>query len=330
MLLAGDIGGTKTRLGVFSPDSGARLPLAEDTFPSADFPSLEAVITKFLSAASLEVKQASFGVAGPVIKSHAKITNLNWEINAPDLQTRFNLSKVHLLNDMVSMAAAVPWLDEGDLHTLVPGIPETGGTIALIAPGTGLGESYLTWDGNRYHPYGSEGGHSDFAPSNKLEIKLLQFLRKKYKHVSCERVCSGSGIPNIYAFFKHSKSIEEPGWLAERLAVTEDATPVIARAAVDETKPCEICRMTMNTFISILGAEAGNLALKVLSTGGVYLGGGIPPRILPALGGERFRKAFLGKGRMKRILKQIPVKVITNRKVALIGAACFGLEHWET
>ena len=315
--------------GSFRPDSGARHPLTVDTFPSTDFPSLEAVITKFLSVAGLEVEQASFGVAGPVLKNHAKITNLSWEINAPDLQTRFNLSRVHLLNDLVSMAAAVPWLDEGDLHTLVPGTHETGGTIALIAPGTGLGKSYLTWDGKRYHPYGSEGGHSDFAPSNKLEIKLLQFLRKKYKHVSCERVCSGSGIPNIYAFFKDTKSAKEPGWLTERLAVTEDATPVIARAALDETKPCEICRLTMDTFVSILGAEAGNLALKVLSTGGVYLGGGIPPRILPALGGERFKKAFLGKGRMKRILEQIPVNVITNRKVALLGAAYFGLERWE-
>jgi glucokinase len=227
------------------------------------------------------------------------------------------------------MAAAIPWMDERDLHTLVPGTREPGGTIALIAPGTGLGESYLTWDGNRYHPYGSEGGHSDFAPSNKLEIKLLQFLSKKYKHVSCERVCSGIGIPNIYAFIKDGKYAKEPGWLSDRLAKTEDATPVIATAALDQTKPSKICRLTLDTFVSILGAEAGNLALKVLSTGGVYLGGGIPPRILPALEGERFSKAFLGKGRMKRILKQIPVNVITNRKVALIGAAYFGLERWK-
>ncbi len=329
MLLAGDIGGTKTNLAVFSPVSGARVPLVESTFPSADFPTLDAVITRFLSETDLVVEQASLGVAGPVLKDHAKITNLKWEINALDLQAQFNLSRVHLLNDLVSMAAAVPWLDERDLNALVPGTPETGGTIVLIAPGTGLGESYLTWDGNRYHPYGSEGGHSDFAPSNKLEIKLLQFLRKKYKHVSCERVCSGSGIPNIYAFFKDGNYAEEPGWLAQELANTDDAAPVIAGAALDETKPCEICRLTLNTFVSILGAEAGNLALKVLSTGGVYLGGGIPPRILPALEDERFRKAFLGKGRMKRVLQQIPVNVITNRKVALIGAAFFGLEHWK-
>ena len=159
-------------------------------------------------------------------------------------------------------------------------------------------------------------------------MKLLQYLRKQYKHVSCERVCSGSGIPNIYAFLRDSGYAPEPEWLAEELSKAEDPTPVIVMAALDEKVDCEICRLTLSTFVSILGAESGNLALKVLSTGGLYLGGGIPPRILNALEGDNFRKSFLGKGRMKRLLKPIPVNVITNRKVALVGAAFYGLERW--
>ena len=329
MLLAGDIGGTKTSLAVFSPAYGAGMPLYSNTYQSEDFASLAEMITAFLSETGLVVEQASFGVAGPVRMNKARVTNLEWQVDADELKSKFHFTKVHLLNDLVSMAAAVPWLDERDLYNLLPGTPESGGTIAVIAPGTGLGEAFLTWDGSRYHPHGSEGGHSSFAPSNKLELKLLRHLRKQYKHVSCERVCSGSGIPNIYAFLKESGYAQEPEWLAEELLQAEDPTPVIVTAAQDGNKDCELCRLTLKTFVSILGAEAGNLALKVLSTGGLYLGGGIPPRILNALEGENFRKSFLGKGRMKRLLQPIPVNVITNHKAALIGAAFYGLERWK-
>lgn len=330
MLLAGDIGGTKTSLGIYSPDPVMGVPLYQNTYQSADYPSLDEIIKLFLSETDLKVEQASFGVAGPVIRDHAKITNLIWEIDESTLKEKFNFYKVHLLNDLFSIAAAVPWLNNNDLHPLNPGIPEPGGAIAVIAPGTGLGEAYLSWDGNRYHPHGSEGGHSDFAPSNKLEIKLLQYLRKHYKHVSCERVCSGSGVPNIYAFLKDEGYAKVPGWLEEKLSGIDDPTPVIFAAALDKDKPNKLCQLTLDVFVSILGAEAGNLALKVLSTGGVYLGGGIPLHILPALEGEKFQKSFLGKGRMKRILQPIPVNVITNPNAALVGAAIYGREHWNT
>lgn len=326
MLLAGDIGGTKTNLAIFSPEAGPTAPLAEATFPSGRYSSLEAIAQKFLAQVNLKVEQASFGVAGPVVGGRASITNLPWVIDERQLQKALNLSSVHLLNDLAAIASAIPFLESDDLHTLNEGVPVPGGAMAVIAPGTGLGEAFLTWDGSRYRAHGSEGGHAGFSPSNILEAEMLRYLMDRFDHVSCERVCSGKGIPNIYAFLKDSGYAEEPDWLAEKLAAADDPTPVIANGALDSERPCELCVATLNTFVSILGAEAGNLALKVLATGGVYLGGGIPPRILPALEDGQFMQAFCRKGRMSDLLSSIPVHVILNPKVALLGAACYGLE----
>jgi len=231
-----------------------------------------------------------------------------------------------LLNDLAAIAHAVPFLEPADLHTLNEGQPVPGGAIAVIAPGTGLGEAFLTWDGARYRPHASEGGHTDFAPNNPFEVELLRTLQDRFEHVGYERVCSGRGLPNIYAYLKDSGYAEEPAWLTEQLASTDDPTPVIVNAALDGERPCELCVATLNAFVSILGAEAGNLALKVLAGGGVYLGGGIPPRILPALEDEQFMKAFRHKGRMSDFLARVPMRVILNPKVALVGAACHGLE----
>jgi glucokinase len=325
MLLAGDIGGTKTNLAIFSSEAGLRAPLAEATFPSADYASLEALAGEFLSQVNLEVKQASFGVAGPVVGGRATITNLPWVMDETQLSEALNLSSVHLLNDLVAIAYAVPSLEPDDLYTLNEGKPAYGGTIAVVAPGTGLGEAYLTWDGTRYRAYASEGGHTDFAPTTPLEIELLRFLKDRLGHVSYERVCSGRGIPNIYTYLKESGYAEEPAWLAEQLAKAHDPTPVIAKAALDGERPCELCIATLDAFVSILGTEAGNMALKVLATGGVYLGGGIPPRILTALEKGGFMEAFQRKGRLSDLLARIPVHVILNPKVALLGAACHGL-----
>lgn len=329
MLLAGDIGGTKANLAVFSVEKCSIVPLTEMTYRSTDYPNLETLISEYLSQFDFIVTQASLGVAGPVVEDQASITNLSWSITVDALRDTFDLTRVHLLNDLVSMAAAVPRLEDQDLHTLNPGKPVHGGTIAVIAPGTGLGESYLTWDGSRYFPYASEGGHSDFAPTNQLALKLHQYLLDRFGHVSCERVCSGNGIPNIYAFLRDEKYSEEPDWLAEQLERAKDPTPIIAKAALDKKRSCKLCSLTMNTFVSILGAESGNLALKVLSSGGVYLGGGIPPRILPYLDSGIFMQAFLHKGRLASVLSQMPVHVILNRKVALLGAAYYGLDRWQ-
>jgi glucokinase len=326
MLLAGDIGGTKTSLAIVSPERGPRASLAEATFPSAAYPSLEALVREFLASGHWHPRHAAFGVAGPVVAGQASITNLPWVMDEAHLQAVLGMSSVRLLNDLAAIAQAVPWLGPDDLHTLNPGQPVSGGAIAIIAPGTGLGEGFLTWDGARYRAQASEGGHTDFAPVTPLEIELLRYLKGRYDHVSYERVCSGIGLPNIYAFLKQGGYAPEPDWLAGQLAGADDPTPVIVQAAMDSQRPCELCRVTLQTFVSILGTEAGNWALKVMATGGVYLGGGIPRRILPPLRDERFMQAFQSKGRMAPLLARIPVHVILNPQVALLGAAYHGLE----
>jgi len=324
-VLAGDIGGTKSNLAIFTAEAGLRAPLAEATFPSGNYPSLEVLVREFFSRVRIKVDRASFGVAGPVVKGHARITNLPWVMDEAKLADALGLSSVHLLNDLLAFAHAVPFLIEEDLRVLNKGRAASGGAIVVVAPGTGLGEAYLTWNGTKYQAYPSEGGHADFAPSNELEAGLLQYLLERFEHVSYERVCSGSGLVNIFAYLKARGYAEEPDWLAEQLVSAHDPAPVIVKAALDNRSPCRLCQDTLNMFISILGAEAGNMALKMTASGGVYLGGGIPPRILPALQGGPFMDAFRRKGRMARLMAEIPVRVILNPKVALLGAACHGM-----
>lgn len=326
MLLAGDIGGTKTHLAIFSAGADGPALMVEKTFASERYPNLEAIVHEFLQQIDLPVSQATFGVAGPVVAGQAEITNLPWVMEEAQLQEALNLSSVRLLNDLEAIANGVPFLGPADLHPLNEGQATAGGAIAVIAPGTGLGEAFLTWDGSRYQAHPSEGGHTDFGPNNLFEMDLLRYLQGQFGHVSYERICSGSGLPNIYAYLKDIGFADEPDWLAAQLAAAEDPTPVIVNAALDEERACGLCVATLNAFVSILGAEAGNLALKVLATGGVYLAGGIPPRILPALEHERFIEAFRSKGRFSDLLARIPVYVVMNPRVALLGAACHGLE----
>ena len=323
--LAGDLGGTKTNLAIFSPARGPHLPVVEATFASGAYPNLTTLVQQFLEQVKLPVQHACFGVAGPVVGGGATITNLPWQLEEGALAQELGLVTVTLLNDLVAGAYAIPNLALTDLHTLAPGAPTPNGALAVIAPGTGLGEAFLLHDGARYRAYPSEGGHADFAPGNDFEAGLLHYLRGAFGHVSWERVCSGKGIPNIYEYLKVIDFAEEPAWLTAAFANAADPTPLIVTAALQHEKPCMLCRATLNTFVSILGAEAGNLALKVLATGGLYLGGGIPPRILPLLQGEQFMQAFLHKGRFTELLGRVPVHVILNPKAALLGAACYGL-----
>ena len=326
MLLAGDIGGTKTRLAVFSPEQGPNDPVAQKTFASKDYPNLETIAEEFLSAVEVSVDQGAFGVAGPVVEGEATITNLPWVIRESRLCEVLGQSSATLLNDLQSIAYAVPFLGTEDLHTLNDAEAEPGGNIAVIAPGTGLGEAYLSMDGGRYRAHPSEGGHADFGPTNALEMGLLRYMMERYDHVSYEKVCSGRGIPNLYAYLKDSGYAPEPPWLSDRLAAAADPTPVIVSAALEhEKQPCELAVATLRLFVSILGAEAGNLALKLMSTAGVYLGGGIPPRIIPWLEHKYFMQAFLNKGRFSSVLIRFPVHVILRREVALFGVACYGL-----
>ena len=328
MLLAGDIGGTKTHLAIISPELGPRAPLVEATFSSSCFDSLEAIVCEFFEQVNAPVERASFGVAGPVVAGRVTATNLPWVIDEAQLSRELKIPTVHLLNDLEAVACAVPRLNEkpADLHTLNVGQAVPGGTIGIIAPGTGLGEAFLTFDCGRYWAHASEGGHTDFAPATRDEIALLHYLFDHLDHVSYERICSGIGIPNIYDFLRDSGYAIEPPWLTQELAMATDRTPIIVNTALDPEKRVKLCTATLDMFVSILGSEAGNLALKMLATGGIYLGGGIPPRILPALKGERFLEAFRNKGRMSVWLANVPTHVILNPKVALLGAAYHGLE----
>jgi len=325
-ILAGDIGGTKTVLAVFPHGVQPRKPLAEMTFPSARYDSLGEIVKEFLDTVNLPVDRACFGVAGPVIAGRAKITNLPWVVDGPALQSVFHWSSVELLNDLESVAYAIPVLESEDIHTLSAGVPDPNGTIAVLAPGTGLGEGFMTWDGGRYRAHPSEGSHVSFAPVGPLQIGLLTYLNGQgFDHVSFERVCSGAlGIPNIYHYLK-TTGLEEPAWLAEQLAASADPTPVIVSAAHDQSRPCELPKAVLDMFVAILGAEAGNLGLKVLSTGGIYLGGGIPPRILADLQKPVFLDALRRKGRFCKVLTDMPVHVILNSKAGLLGAAAYGL-----
>lgn len=326
MLLVGDIGGTKTNLAIFSVKNKPEFEI-EATFKSTDYSSLEAVVQKFTTETGATFSKAVFGVAGPVVNGQSKVTNLPWLISEKTLSDTLNLSSVKLLNDLESIAYAVPHLADNDLAPLNAEQmkPDLGGHKAVIAPGTGLGEAILFHHNHNYHVLPSEGGHTDFAPTSLFQIELLRHLLGKFNHVSYERVCSGGlGIPNIYAYLKESRYSPESKQVTEALQRAKDPTPIIVRAAV--AGECELCIATLNVFVSILGAEAGNLALKVMATGGIYLGGGIPPRILSKLKDGTFMAAFVHKGRFAELLAQIPVYVILNDKTALLGAAYYGLE----
>ncbi|MEZ4707877.1 MAG: glucokinase [Caldilineaceae bacterium] len=333
--IAGDIGGTKTVLAIYDQNSGPATPLVEATFPSAAYPNLEAIVRTFLAqqhGLGADFVSATFGVAGPVVNGRAAITNLPWRMAEPQLARELSLPRVTLINDLVAIASAIPGLPASDLHTINEGRAVENGPIAVVAPGTGLGEAYLVHNGERYQAYPSEGGHVDFGPNNGEETELLLFLQKKLAahgstHVSWERVCSGSGIPNIYAFVKQRSGGAEDPAIADQIARSSaqggDITPIVINNALsDNASP--LCRQTLDLFLGILGSEAGNMALKVLSTGGVYLGGGIPPRILETLKRPTFIQAFLNKGRLSAVLAEMPVRVILNSKAALFGAAYHG------
>jgi glucokinase len=329
MLIAGDIGGTKTDLAIYSTESGPHVPLVQSQVHSADYPSLQVMIREFLGQAKIPVYAASFDVAGPVIGGHAKVTNLPWVMDEDSLASDLRLNAVHLMNDLEAVAGAVPVLRASDLITLNEGTAVANGPIAIIAPGTGLGESFLTWNGSHYVAHGSEGGHSDFAPTDERQSRLFNFLLPRWGHVSVERVCSGIGIPNIYEFLRDEEKILEQPETAELIASSIDRTKAIVEGGLDSRNPSELCRTTIEVFISILASEAGNLALKVLATGGIYLAGGVAQHLLTALQEPRFIQVFTRKGRFEDLMKRMPIHVITAR-AALVGAATFGLENMRT
>ncbi len=314
MLLVGDIGGTKTDLAIYSRKSDANSPLARKQFHSADYVSLQAIVTEFLADVKLPVNQAIFDVAGPVIKKSVATTNLPWVMDEDSLASNLNLKSVHLMNDLEAVARAIPVLRDSDIVTLNIGEPVP------------LGESFLVWDGSRYVPQSSEGGHASFAPAETRQIRLLEHMLARADHVSVERVCSGIGIPNIYEYLRGVEHVYETPEIARRIASAEDRTKVIINSAVDPHNESPLCRATIEMFVAILAGEAGNLALKVLAAGGIYLAGGIVVHTLSALDEPQFMRAFTNKGRLSELLKRIPVHAITTN-AALLGAATYGLEN---
>jgi glucokinase len=322
VILAGDIGGTKTVLALYSAERGvAGGAVREARFESGAYGSLEAVIREFLRDAGATPSAAAFGVAGPVGGGRSQITNLSWAIDAEAIGAAFGIPRVSLLNDLESIALAVPRLRGDDLATLSPGAGEARGNRVVVAPGTGLGIGFLIWDGEGYRAQASEAGHTSFAPRSAVEIRLLEHLIGRYGHVSFERVCSGSFLPNIYDYLRREGGYAEPDWLRQELEGAQDRTPVIVQAAL--AHKADLCEATLDVFVNALGTVAGNMALSLLATGGIYLGGGIPPRILERLRRPDFLAAIADKGRFVDFVADIPVHVIRDAKAALHGAAWF-------
>lgn len=323
--LVGDIGGTKTILALYSEQAGPEEPLDRAVYPSRDFRSLEGIIQAYLADKDTTIHGASFGVAGPVQDERVIATNLPWIIETKRLMEELGDVPVWLINDLSATGRAITYLTPKDMHMLKPGDPETNGAIGVIAPGTGLGEAILIWDGKRHVAFPSEGGHSNFGPANPLEIELLSYLLQELGHVSYENVCSGIGIPHLYSFLRDIKQLSEPAWLKESLSNVSDPVPIIAQTALESKS--DICLQTMELFLSILANEAGNMALNIFATGGIYIGGGIPPRILPLIDKDAFSRSFVNKGRFEKLLSEVPVYVILKKDAALFGAACHIFEQ---
>jgi glucokinase len=318
MILAGDIGGTKTNLALFSGD--AREPHSLETYPSSEYDGLENMIRAFLGAHPADIDAACFGVAGPVDDGRAAKVNLAWAVDARAVAGLLGLERVGLINDLEANAWGTFALGPADIAVLHAGDPDAEGNAAVIAAGTGLGEAGLYWDGERHHVFPSEGGHADFAPRTELQVELWRYLAARLRHVSYERVCSGMGLVNIYEFLRSQSDGRAPEWLVEEMA-TGDPAAAISRAALEQQD--ETCGRALQLLVEIYGAEAGNLALKLMATGGVWVGGGIAPKILAKLEEGAFVREFVGKGRFTQLLERVPVRVILNDKTALLGAAIY-------
>lgn len=323
MILAGEIGATRTRLAAFEKE-GSRLQLVvEKTYMSQEQGGLSEMIFAFIKSEGIAVHQACFGVAGPVRRGRSKISNLPWVIDSRDLAKQLKLDSVGMINDLEAFAYGIDGLDSKDFVTLNEGSEDAEGNRAVISARTGLGMAGLYWDGFRHHPFACEGGHSDFAPRNTLEVELLAYLQKKYGRISYERLLSGPGIKNIYDFLRDARKADEPQWLKEQIAAAKDAPALISQLA-HEGKAA-ICDQTLSIFVSIYGAETGNCALNFLSTGGVFIGGSVAAKNVPKMKDPVFMQSFLDKGRMVDLLKEMPVTIVLNDDSGLIGAARYTL-----
>lgn len=322
MILAGDVGGTKVHLALYGFDHGRLSHVRDEKFPAREYPGLKDIVRKFLiESGDPEVTAACFGVPGPVRGGRLKLTNLSWVVDSRELSSALEIQHLFLINDLEANGYGIPELEPEQIYELSAGAPGSVGNQGLVSAGTGLGEAILVWNGKMHVPMASEGGHCDFAARSDIEIELLRYLRHTLKgRVSFERVVSGQGLTNVYTFLRDVKGMEEPDWLKERM-LAEDPNAIIGELGQAGTN--ELCVEALDIFVSAYGAEAGNLALKVLSVGGVYLGGGIAPKILKKMRDGAFMKAFTDKGRLSDLLVQMPVRVILESRCALMGAAAY-------
>ena len=319
MILAGDVGGTKVHLAIYDFANGKLKLVRDKLYRAKDYSGLQEIVKDFIVAE--KVTSACFGVPGPVREGRLRLTNLPWTLDSRELAANLKIEYVFLINDLQANGYGIAELTPEQVYTLSEGDARQMANRALISAGTGLGEAFMIWDGRDYVPYPSEGGHSDFAPRNEDEIDLLRFLKQKYAgRISFERVVSGQGLTNIYEFLREVRGLEETPELAERIT-SEDPNAVITETAL--AAKSELCEKTLDMFVSAYGAEAGNFALKILSLGGMYVGGGIAPRILEKLKDGTFMKAFTDKGRLSQLLVNTPVRVILESKTALMGAAAY-------
>lgn len=320
MILAGDVGGTKVHLALYEFTEGKLTHRRDKQFPAREYSGLEEIVKEFLGTD--KVSAACFGVPGPVRDGRLRLTNLPWTLDSREISLNLQIDHVFLINDLEANGYGVAELSSDQIFTLSAGDASQIGNRALIAAGTGLGEGILAWNGRIHVPYPSEGGHTDFGPRDETEIELLRFLQRKYNgRISYERVVSGMGLTNIYEFLRDGQGMEEPKWLAEKITEAHDPNSVITEMALSAKS--EICAKALDMMVSIYGAEAGNLALKVLSVGGLYVGGGIAPKILEKLKDGTFLKAFQDKGRLSQLLINMPVRVILESRAALLGAAAY-------
>jgi glucokinase len=324
MILAGDIGATRTRMAGFQAEANKLELVVDKTYKSQEHGGLQEIISAFVKTEGIPVHRACFGVAGPVRAGRSKISNLPWTIDSRDLATQLKLPSIGLINDLEAYAYGIDALESKDFVTLREGLGEEAeGNRVVISARTGLGVAGLYWDGFRHHPFPCEGGHSDFAPKSDLEAELTQYLRKKYEHVSCERILSGPGLRNIYNFLRDTKKAEEPAWLQKQISDAPDAPALISQLALE--KKSGICDQALDIFVGIYGSETGNCALNFLATGGVFLGGSIAAKIVARMRDPVFMNSFLNKGRMRSLLADIPVKIVLNDDCGITGAARYTL-----
>lgn len=321
MILAGDIGATKTNLAYYMVEGDHLVQKVVKSYPSRRHQSLNEVVERMLSEHPANISAAAFGIAGPVVNGKSRLTNLGWDVDGREVAGILGLASVGLINDLQATAYGTLRLEDNEKLLLNSGDMQFQAPAAVIAAGSGLGEGALVWDGRRYRAIPSEGGHTEFGPRNEMEIDLLRFLTKRFGRASYERILSGPGFVVLYEFFRSRADYPEPAWLRNKMS-SEDAPAAISRAGVEEKDP--VCAKVVETFASLYGAEAGNLALKILATGGVYVGGGIAPKILPAIQ-QHFIPAFIAKGRYTDLMRKMPVQVILNQQAALIGAAHYAL-----